>query len=629
MRKMFLLFSLFLITGVFLQAQTVDVTFQVDMRIQALNGYFNPLTEVVTCPGAFNNWLNEPPANTEKVMADLDGDSIYTITIAMAPSTTYGYKFNIGLGWDGKDEKTGDRSVVVGTTNMTVDVSFFNEVGHYTGIPSTLTFKVDMRGPLMGTMELTDHVYLAGIFTNWAAGAIEMTGPDEDSVYTAIDVSFTSGDIAAYKFLWSTGAASSGVWESIEASDSDAVSNYPNPGDVNRGWGIHDGSNAISKLWQNDAVIVQTYADGAIFFEVDMSVATELGVFNYNLDSVQIRGAFNGWNGSDVEKSHMTQDAANPDHWTIEVPFVQEILNSNQLYKFFINDADSNYANGGWEVPIEHTNGNDRNRGVIFQGDPSQSVPYAWFENINTDWVIPAGTTVECTFMVDMTNAANPDSQTTPFVPGTDTVFWSPQQPLYFALNDLPWGVNPRVLALTNTSGMIYEGTLTIDGPAFNGFLYNYAYSTGTAGTLISESGAQGGARVRFIGQNGARAFVSPWDMPLDVWSNSEKPEEFQPAGWTSVNEVPGNPQTYSLEQNFPNPFNPSTIIRFSIPEQGLVTLKVFNLLGEEVATLINTEMTTGTYDVDFRATNVSSGIYFYTLTSGNFISMKKMIVLK
>ena len=84
MRKSILLFSLLLITGVLLQAQTVDVTFQVDMSVKIATGYFNPATDVVTCPGGFNNWLNEPPANTEKVMTDPDNDSVYTITITMA-----------------------------------------------------------------------------------------------------------------------------------------------------------------------------------------------------------------------------------------------------------------------------------------------------------------------------------------------------------------------------------------------------------------------------------------------------------------------------------------------------------------------------------------------------------------
>jgi hypothetical protein len=576
MRKLFLIISLFLITGAFIQAQDVDVTFQVDMRLKILNGYFDPGTEVVTCPGEFNNWLNQPPSNTDKVMSDPDGDSIYTITIAMAPNTTYGYKFNIGLDWEGKDENTGDRSVDVGASNMTVDPAFFSEAGNYTGIPSMLTFKVDMKGPLRSEMELSDHVYLAGNFTDWQNSAIEMTGPDADSVYTATAVSFTSGDLAAYKFLWSTGAAGDGHWETIEASDFDAISNYPNPGDINRGWGIVDGSSEISRLWENVDPNAQTLVDGNIFFEVDMSVLTELGVFDPNVDSVQIRGAFNGWNGNDIEKSHMSQDAANPDHWTIEVPLIQVELNSNQLYKFWINN---DYSNTGWEVPIEHTNGTDRNRGILFQGDPAQTAPYQWFENINPDWVIPAGTTVECTFMVDMTFATNPDTQNVPFNPATDTVFWSPIQPLFYAINDLPWGTNPRFLELTDpNSDMIYTGTLTIDGPAYNGFLYNYAYSSGAPGTLVTEGGGQGGARVRFIGQNGARTFVTPWDMPLDVWSNSEKPEEYKPDGWTSVTEIPGIPQTYSLEQNFPNPFNPSTKIRFSIPAQGLVTLKVFNL---------------------------------------------------
>ena len=97
----------------------------------------------------------------------------------------------------------------------------------------------------------------------------------------------------------------------------------------------------VSRWWNNINPNVQL-ADGNIFFEVDMSVPTELGVFDPNVDSVQIRGAFNGWGASDPDKALMSQNAANPDHWTIEIPFVQEVLNSNQLYKFFIkNDPSS------------------------------------------------------------------------------------------------------------------------------------------------------------------------------------------------------------------------------------------------------------------------------------------------
>jgi hypothetical protein len=631
MKKLILLFSIVLITGVFLQAQTVDVTFQVDMSVKIATGYFDPGTEVVTCPGDFNNWLNEPPPNTDKVMEDPDNDSVYTITIAMAPNTTYGYKFNIGLGWDGKDETGGNREVVVGASNMTVDPSFFNDYNPYTGIQSPVIFSVDMQLPAQGDFDPgTDHVFIAGSFTNWGTDAIEMFDQDNDSIYTVTVDSLISGDLAIYKFVYSPDTAPNGTWESPTEGD-DIF-----PPDNNRIYGVHDDTNFVSRNWNNVDPNV-TLADGNIFFEVDMSVLTELGVFDPNVDSVQIRGAFNGWSTLDPDKALMTQNAANPDHWTIEIPLIQVPLNSNQLYKFFINDADSNYSNTGWEVPVGNTNGSDRNRGIIFQGDPAQSAPYTWFENINTDWVIPAGTTVECTFRVDMTNAADPLIQNPPFVPGTDTVWWIPRHPLYYAVNGLTWpGEYPRVLELTDPDlDMIYEGTLTLNGPSYNGWLYNYAYSNAT--DLIHEGPGgpgspinQGDSRVRFVEQTGIRSFVSPYTMPLDVWSNDPLPEEEQPAGWVnSVKGIAGNPQTYSLEQNYPNPFNPSTTIRFSIPEQGLVTLKVFNLLGEEVATLINSELTNGNYEVDFSASNFSSGIYFYTLKAANFVSTKKMILLK
>ena len=98
----------------------------------------------------------------------------------------------------------------------------------------------------------------------------------------------------------------------------------------------------------------------------------------------------------------------------------------------------------------------------------------------------------------------------------------------------------------------------------------------------------------------------------------------------TSVKSNSNNiPSNYSLNQNYPNPFNPSTKISYQLPESGYVTLKVFNALGKEVATLVNEEKPTGKYSVDFNAQGLSSGIYFYSIHSGSYYATRKMILLK
>jgi hypothetical protein len=88
-------------------------------------------------------------------------------------------------------------------------------------------------------------------------------------------------------------------------------------------------------------------------------------------------------------------------------------------------------------------------------------------------------------------------------------------------------------------------------------------------------------------------------------------------------------PLTFTLKQNYPNPFNPSTIIKYQIPKDGLVTLKVYDVLGEEVKTLVNEYKNIGRYEVKFDASELASGMYIYQLKSGEFISSKKMMVIK
>ena len=88
-------------------------------------------------------------------------------------------------------------------------------------------------------------------------------------------------------------------------------------------------------------------------------------------------------------------------------------------------------------------------------------------------------------------------------------------------------------------------------------------------------------------------------------------------------------PTTYNLEQNYPNPFNPSTTIKFSLPEKGNATLSIYNTLGQKVAELVNTNLEAGRYNYRWDAGEVASGIYFYELRTDNFISVKKMILIR
>jgi hypothetical protein len=113
---------------------------------------------------------------------------------------------------------------------------------------------------------------------------------------------------------------------------------------------------------------------------------------------------------------------------------------------------------------------------------------------------------------------------------------------------------------------------------------------------------------------------VSSWSP---VWSF----EVMAPSGIeTDSDELPDE---YGLFQNYPNPFNPSTIINYQLPESGFVSLKVFDILGNEVARLVDENKQSGIYEVVFNASNLPSGVYFYTLQASDYVSTKKMVLLK
>lgn len=114
-------------------------------------------------------------------------------------------------------------------------------------------------------------------------------------------------------------------------------------------------------------------------------------------------------------------------------------------------------------------------------------------------------------------------------------------------------------------------------------------------------------------------------DQIVSAYSNEDSAQTPNVTGVKN----PSVPFTYNLEQNFPNPFNPTTKIRYQIAEHGFVSIKVYNILGNEVATLVNEEKPAGNYEIEFNASLLPSGTYFYRLEIGGFISTKKLILIK
>ena len=102
------------------------------------------------------------------------------------------------------------------------------------------------------------------------------------------------------------------------------------------------------------------------------------------------------------------------------------------------------------------------------------------------------------------------------------------------------------------------------------------------------------------------------------------------PLATTESNQVDLNvTKQYTLMQNYPNPFNPTTSISYSLSSPGYVSLKVFNMLGQEVASLVEGQIAEGSHSVTFNASNLASGTYIYRLKAGNYVETKKLLLMK
>lgn len=435
---------------------------------------------------------------------------------------------------------------------------------------------------------VTDSVKVAGTFNEWNNGATVMTDTNSDLIYETT-LSLNPGDTLAFKFIM--GAEG---WESID----------------NRIYVVPD-TNSTYTAFYND--VENTASPVVVTFSVNMEFEIASGRFNPATDTVTVRGSFNGWSGTDV----MAVSAGDPNFYEFTKEY-NVSLGETWNYKYA-------YITSG---------------GVIWEGDPNKTYTFTQddisggsaftervFNDLTPDNMLNNDVTV--TFEVDMNGAINGYTGQ-PFPSIINVFIAGAAPPLKWPGGGWPDTDQDKVYFLKDdgTEGDATSGdgiwSLNLVFAKYSPLRIQYKYGANWA---LPENGGVNDNE----NQVGADHFLNltPWILTARVRNTFGVMGDILPIEVTDVKQISENPSTYELDQNYPNPFNPVTTIRFSIPEAGMVSLKIYDVLGREVASLVNEEKQAGVYTASFNAVNFPSGTYIYKITSGNFTYSRKMVLLK
>ena len=434
-----------------------------------------------------------------------------------------------------------------------------------------------------------------------------------------------------------------------------------------------DGSDRQARVGQGDTTIVYGFFSGrrpplrpvvnaSLQFAVNVGVLEELELFNRALgDRVFVPGGFNGWNtaadGTGAAAYNETFDA-----WTRAFSITEEV-GATVSYKYFVRWDPSRFDNtspnyianltegAGWEEPGITGGGN---RVHTYTDASIQTViddaadGLAFFNGVPSYGVIRetrgAFTTMPVTFRVDMTAAL---AHTTAFDPANDSLFLAVQTPIWALTQGIPSNndafasnsaTKDRILfKAVEGQPNIYELVYQMRLPADNMIGFAIAYRKPDGTTVVNGGGFDAGRRYyRYVTPYDSRdrdnvLWPDAFTLQPIVWKATNLDFEAVPTynNGVSVDRDADLASEYALSQNYPNPFNPSTTISFNLPQSGNVTLTVYNVLGQQVATLVNGALSAGTHSVPFNASRLASGVYVYELRAGSFVQQKRMMLVK
>ncbi len=629
--------------------------------------------------------------------SDLDmvnaGGDYWKVTFQMVPHDTLKYKFWTGHnsetgthpngGWEGTFDNgyVDTRLFIAGTNDTVVPVQFYNPdfgtgaVDQYfkpyepKADSLAVWFRVNMGGEMESErFDPTQHGPIgvrgapetSGGTIDWGSTRVILNW-EENSVY---DGSFwsgvayfdkdsvTAGTEQAYKFF-----AENTPDFSWEDGDNHFLS-YP--------VGLQD-TTIFWRWFNNKKVTGVKPVESIITWRVSTEALEAVGLFDRGVgDEIEIRGP-RGWGGDEAVQLNY-----NPllQEWTTAAESFNLPPGTEIFYKYFVNwdssradETSDNYIpildlGSGWEEPAITGGGN---RTHVYQDAATQTVQgdfgfdRQFFNSIPANGVFDHN--IDVTWNVDMTNATIADSNDTGdlFRPGTDTVFvrWDGE------LLGITQGFNmggdhaSDFLILEDPDGdMIYSGTFTIEvSDKFpNGWYqlgYLIAYSTTENGIyVVNGGGFDFGRRYMQYIHPSSLEEGSPWpttiwpteyDLPTVRWKAEDLFVEFPPPDLTVVGieeETNNVPFAYNLEQNYPNPFNPTTTINYTLPEGQDVAIKVYNINGQLVKTLINTFQPQGNHFVRWNGQNefgnqVASGVYFVEMIAKDYVKVRKMTLLR